>query len=103
MHIKTLEYNIEIDGKVIPKIAIYNQNKIPTGVVQKCIEHDTYSRYHITMLKDQYVSIFLDDGEFNPSEEMPIQEQRQVEPLVDQESNEDKEEKKHDENQISND
>lgn len=65
-HIQTINYNIQIGDNIIERIGIFNCNKLPTGVAIKCIETDTFNKYLITMTRDQYVAIFLDDNEFNP-------------------------------------
>lgn len=64
-HIQTINYSIQIGDNVIDKIAIFNQNKLPTGIAMKCIETDTFNKYLLTMSMEQYNALFLDDGELN--------------------------------------
>lgn len=68
-HIQTISYAIQIGDNVIDKIAIFNQNKLPTGVAMKCIETDTFNKYLLTMSMEQYTALFLDDGELNLTNE----------------------------------
>ena len=101
-HIKSINYTIQIGDEVISKVAIYNCNKLPEGIVYRCLEHDTFSKYLLTMTKEHFEALFLDDGELNLSEDGIVPTQAPVEPITDQESAEDKEDKKDDDNQISN-
>ena len=73
-HIQTISYAIQIGDNVIDKIAIFNQNKLPTGVAMKCIETDTFNKYLLTMTKEHYVALFLDDGELTLSEDEPVED-----------------------------
>ena len=62
-HIEVLPYNLQVGDKVIEKVALFNNNKIPTGMVHRCLESDTDNKYLITMTKEKYIALFLDDGE----------------------------------------
>ena len=73
-HIQTINYSIQVEDKIVDMIAIFNQNKLPTGVAFKCIETDTFNKYLFRMTKEQYVAIFLDDGEFQPESELEPKE-----------------------------
>lgn len=73
-HLQTVNYSIQIGDHVIEKIAIFNQNKLPTGVAMKCIETDTFNKYLLTMTKEHYVALFLDDGELTFSEDEPVED-----------------------------
>lgn len=63
-HIQIINYSIQIDGRAEQRVAIFNTNKLPTGMAEKCIINDVYNKYLITMSAEQYVALFLDDGEF---------------------------------------
>ncbi len=76
-HIKTFEYNIQIGDNSIEKVAIFNCNKLPDGVAARCIETDTFNKYLLTMTKEHYIALFLDDGEFGVQDE----EQSNPEPV----------------------
>jgi hypothetical protein len=52
-----------IGDHVTSKIAIFNCNKLPLGVAVKCIENDAPNKYLLTMTKEQYIALFLDDAE----------------------------------------
>lgn len=60
-HIQMLRYSVQIGDKVTPKIAIFNCNKLPTGVAAACIENDSYNKYLLTMRQDHFEALFLDD------------------------------------------
>ena len=63
-HIQTINYSIQIGDCTEQRVAIFNTNKLPTGLAEKCIMSDVYNKYLITMSAEQYVALFLDDGEF---------------------------------------
>lgn len=65
-HIQTIRYSVQINDSVIQKVAIFNTNKLPTGMAWKCIEEDASNKYLLKMDLEQYVALFLDDGEFSP-------------------------------------
>ena len=75
-HIQTMNYAIQIGDTVIKKIAIFNTNKLPTGIAVKCIETDTYNKYLLTLSEEQYNAIFLDDGDYNP--ELSTEESKEI-------------------------
>lgn len=62
-HIQTITYDVMIGDHVTNKIAIFNCNKLPLGVAVKCIENDASNKYLLTMTKEQYMALFLDDAE----------------------------------------
>jgi len=62
-HIQTITYDVMIGDHVTSKIAIFNCNKLPLGVAVKCIENDAPNKYLLTMTKEQYIALFLDDAE----------------------------------------
>ena len=62
-HIQTITYDVMIGDHVTNKIAIFNCNKLPLGVAVKCIENDAPNKYLLTMTKEQYIALFLDDAE----------------------------------------
>lgn len=62
-HLQMINYNIQIGDNVVPKVAVFNCNKLPTGVAIKCIETDTYNKYLLTMTKEHFTALFLDDKE----------------------------------------
>ena len=66
-HIQTINYTVQVNDSVIRKVAIFNTNKLPTGVAIKCIESDTYNKYLLVLSEEQYNAIFLDDGDFDAS------------------------------------
>lgn len=61
-HLQMLNYNVQIGDKVTPKVAIFNCNKLPTGVAVQCIETDTYNKYLLTMTAEHFNALFLDDN-----------------------------------------
>ena len=81
-HLQTISYAIQIGDNVIEKIAIFNQNKLPTGVAMKCIETDTFNKYLLTMTKEHYDALFLDDGELSVDGEMPSDTNEPVEDIL---------------------
>lgn len=62
-HIQLVEYSVQIGGHITEKIAMFNCNKLPTGVATRCIETDTYNPYLLTMSKEQFIALFMDDVE----------------------------------------
>lgn len=68
-HLQQIEYNVQIGDKITPKIALYNCNKLPYGVAVQCIETDTYNKYLLTMSKEHFNALFLDDQIIESSEE----------------------------------
>jgi len=60
-HIQTINFNVQIGDRITPKIAIFNCNKLPTGVAVQCIETDSYNPYLLVMTKEHFQSLFLDD------------------------------------------
>lgn len=82
-HIQMIRYNIQIGDTVTPKVAMFNCNKLPTGVAIKCIESDTYNDYLITMTQAQFEALFLDDASLDapnaPLEEVAEPEDTQGE------------------------
>ena len=61
-HIQTVIYHMELqDGVTIPMIALYNCNKIPTGVVRKHIQNGTGDKYLLKLTMEQFNALFLDD------------------------------------------
>lgn len=68
-HIQTITYDVMIGDHVTNKIAIFNCNKLPLGVAVKCIENDAPNKYLLTMTKEQYVALFLDDAEIVEKDE----------------------------------
>lgn len=52
-----------IGDHITNKIALFNCNKLPLGVAVKCIENDAPNKYLLTMTKEQYIALFLDDAE----------------------------------------
>lgn len=67
-HLQMVEYNVQIGERITPKIAIFNCNKLPNGVVARCIETDTFNPYLLTMTREQFEALFLDD---NPIDARP--------------------------------
>ena len=69
-HLQMIPFNLQLGDKVIPKIAMFNCNKLPTGVAYKCIETDTYNPYLLVVTEEQFNALFLDDGDnlFTPPE-----------------------------------
>lgn len=71
-HLQSIEYDVMIGDHITPKIALFNCNKLPLGVAVKCIENDAFNKYLLTLTKEQYVALFLDDNDVqnhNDSEE----------------------------------
>lgn len=68
-HLQMVNYNVQIGDKVTPKIAIFNCNKLPYGVAVRCIETDTFNPYLLTMTKEHFKSLFLDDKEIEDDSE----------------------------------
>lgn len=62
-HIQTITYDVMIGDHITNKIALFNCNKLPLGVAVKCIENDAPNKYLLTMTKEQYIALFLDDAE----------------------------------------
>lgn len=62
-HLQMVNYNVQIGDLITPKVAIFNCNKLPYGVAVKCIESDTFNKYMLTMTREQFVALFLDDVE----------------------------------------
>ena len=62
-HLQMVNYNIQIGDKVTPKVGIFNCNKLPTGVAIQCIETDTFNKYLLTMTREHFNALFLDDME----------------------------------------
>lgn len=62
-HIQMLRYEVQIGDRVTNKVALFNCNKLPTGVAIKCIETDTFNPYLLTMTEEHFKSLFLDDGD----------------------------------------
>lgn len=67
-HLRTINYNVQIGDRVTPKIGIFNQNKLPTGVAIQCIETDTFNPYLLTMTQEHFQSLFLDDNPLTSEE-----------------------------------
>lgn len=60
-HLQMLNYEVQIGDKVTKKVALFNCNKLPTGVAIQCIETDTYNKYLLTMTKEHFQALFCDD------------------------------------------
>lgn len=60
-HIQLINYAIQIGSNVVDKVAIFNCNKLPYGVAVQCLEVGAYNPYLITMTKEQFNRLFLDD------------------------------------------
>lgn len=60
-HISTIQYTIQIGDRSEPMVAIYNKNKIPTGVVEQCIMNNADNKYILKMSATNFVALFLDD------------------------------------------
>lgn len=66
-HIQMINYNVQIGDRITPKVAIFNCNKLPTGVAIQCIETDTFNPYLLTMTQDHFQALFLDDAPIDTS------------------------------------
>lgn len=60
-HLQMIRYDVQIGDRITPKVAIFNCNKLPTGVATRCIETDTFNNYLLTMTQEQFQALFLDD------------------------------------------
>ncbi len=60
-HISTIQYTIQIGDRTESMVAIYNKNKIPTGVVEQCIMNNADNKYILKMSATNFVALFLDD------------------------------------------
>lgn len=67
-HLQMVNYNVQIGDRVTPKVAIFNCNKLPTGVAMKCIETDTHNKYLLTMTLENFEALFLDDHDAEEKE-----------------------------------
>ena len=61
-HLQRIDYTVQIGDVVTKKIALFNQNKLPTGVAIKCVETDTDNPYLLTMTLEKFQALFLDDA-----------------------------------------
>lgn len=61
-HLQLINYAVQIGDKTTDKVGIFNCNKLPTGVAIQCIETDTFNPYLLTMTKEHFQSLFLDDA-----------------------------------------
>lgn len=68
-HLQMINYNVQIGDKVTPKVAIFNQNKLPTGVAIQCVETDTFNPYLLTMTQEHFQALFLDDKPLEDDED----------------------------------
>lgn len=68
-HIQTITYDVMIGDHITNKIALFNCNKLPLGVAVRCIENDAPNKYLLTMTKEQYIALFLDDAEIIEKDE----------------------------------
>jgi len=61
-HLQMVNYEVQIGDRTTPRVAIFNCNKLPTGVAIQCIETDTFNPYLLTMTQEHFRALFLDDA-----------------------------------------
>ena len=72
-HLQRIDYTVQIGDVVTKKVALFNQNKLPTGVAIKCVETDTDNPYLLTMTLEKFQSLFLDDAPLDfPDDEKEV-------------------------------
>lgn len=61
-HIQMFNYSIRTGNILVEQVALFNCNKLPTGVAFECARNNADNPYLLTMPKSKFDALFLDDN-----------------------------------------